>query len=168
MEIRTDMPMVAVGVFLLKGTKFLLGKRKGSRGAGFYSLPGGHIEKGETLVSAAVRELEEETGIVCREGNRTEGVFCFETGKVICPNMKARVLTAVDEFFPDEDVQYVTIYLLLHCEDADEPVNTEPDKCEGWEWFDVFGEMPSPLHPPLNEGILSLQTLLMLLKKLRS
>ncbi len=36
------------------------------RGRLLWSLPKGHIEEGETAEQAAVREVEEETGILCR------------------------------------------------------------------------------------------------------
>ncbi len=41
----------------------LLGYKKNGFGAGKYTGIGGKVEEGETIVSAAVRELEEETGI---------------------------------------------------------------------------------------------------------
>jgi 8-oxo-dGTP diphosphatase len=33
-----------------------------------------------------------------------------------------------------DDYHYVVPFMV--CETADEPVNVEPDKCEGWEWAD--------------------------------
>lgn len=131
MKKRTDMPMVGTGVFLCKGNKILLGKRKGSHGSGFYSLPGGHLEKGETMAQAAIREVEEETGIVCEHP-----VF----------------LTAVDEFFPEENLQYVTAYLVAMCEENEVAVNTEPEKCEGWDWYSLE-DLPEPLYGGVVKGI---------------
>ena len=45
------------------GLFVLLGKRKGSHGAGEWALPGGRVHPGEGLKECAARELEEETGM---------------------------------------------------------------------------------------------------------
>jgi ADP-ribose pyrophosphatase YjhB (NUDIX family) len=37
--------------------------------SGYYALPGGHLEPGERLTDAMVRELKEETGVTARVGN---------------------------------------------------------------------------------------------------
>jgi len=55
--------------FLIKGNpprQILLGLKKVGFGAGKYNGFGGKVEEGETMTMAAVRELEEETGVrVC-------------------------------------------------------------------------------------------------------
>jgi 8-oxo-dGTP diphosphatase len=56
-------PRVGVGVVVLKDGRFLLGRRVGSHCSGQVSLPGGHLEFGETLAGCAEREVYEETGL---------------------------------------------------------------------------------------------------------
>ena len=65
-----DLRKVSV-VFLIKeGEKYLFQKRKtASIYAGGYVLPGGHIEPGETVFEAAVRELYEELDIQVKESD---------------------------------------------------------------------------------------------------
>lgn len=146
--------------FFLKDNKILLGKRKGSHGAGLYSLPGGHLEKGETMVQSAVREIEEETGINISPTNINLSNCKLEY------NNSFRVLTTVDEFFPEEDLQYVTVYLLYNYKGNKEPVNKEPHKCEGWDWYSL-DNLPNPIHKPLFEGIEVLKFHLYLTKMIK-
>lgn len=48
---------------ILKGASFLAAKRQGSRHlAGYYELPGGKIEEGESPEQACLREIKEELG----------------------------------------------------------------------------------------------------------
>ncbi len=54
---------VGVGVVVLDGEQVLLIRRGKAPKLGEWSLPGGHAEVGETLRAAAVREVEEETGL---------------------------------------------------------------------------------------------------------
>jgi len=54
----------AIHIILINDNKILLQKRKGSKlWPGFYALPAGHIDKGETQYDALVREAKEELGI---------------------------------------------------------------------------------------------------------
>jgi mutator protein MutT len=56
-------PVVAVGVLLLDGDRVLLVQRARPPAVGRWTVPGGKVELGETLEEAALRELDEETGM---------------------------------------------------------------------------------------------------------
>ncbi len=53
----------AVSVAVLRGKTVLLVKRGRKPAAGFYAFPGGRVEAGEGDEAAALRELQEETGV---------------------------------------------------------------------------------------------------------
>ena len=54
-------PQLAVSAAIFRDGKVLLVRRARSPGKGFYSLPGGRVEFGESLHQALVREVDEET-----------------------------------------------------------------------------------------------------------
>ncbi|KAJ5319252.1 uncharacterized protein MYU51_013565 [Penicillium brevicompactum] len=107
-------PRVGVAVFVLNSEgKFIVGKRKGSHGAGTWALPGGHLEYGESWETCAERETLEETNL--------------KIGDV-------RYLTATNEVFEAERKHYITIFMGSVCEQGAQPEILEPEKCEAWEW----------------------------------
>ena len=56
-------PQLAVSGVIFRDGKVLLVRRARSPGKGFYSLPGGRVEFGESLHTALHREVDEETGL---------------------------------------------------------------------------------------------------------
>ena len=113
---------VGLGVIIIKDGKVLLGKRKNAHGDGHWSPPGGHLEFMETWQACAAREVLEETGLTVEN---------------------IRFLGCTNDFFEKEQKHYVTIWMR-----ADYKSGTltlcEPDKCEGWQWFDIDA-LPQPL-----------------------
>jgi 8-oxo-dGTP diphosphatase len=114
-------PLVGIGVMVTKDGKVLLGKRKGSHGAGEYAWPGGHLEHGERFAECAAREVREETGM--------------EIGEI----RFLRVLNTM-QYAPKH---YVDIALVAAWVSG-EPEVREPDKVEGWAWYELDA-LPSPL-----------------------
>ena len=56
-------PQLAVSAAIFRDDKVLLVRRANSPGKGLYSLPGGRVEFGESLMTALHREVEEETAL---------------------------------------------------------------------------------------------------------
>ena len=56
-------PQIAVSAAIFRDRKVLLTRRARSPAKGFYSLPGGRVEFGESLHQALAREVDEETGL---------------------------------------------------------------------------------------------------------
>ncbi|MGL4811933.1 MAG: NUDIX hydrolase [Beijerinckiaceae bacterium] len=59
----TVRPTLAVSLAVFRDGKVLLATRTKPPLNGVWSLPGGHVEPGETLEQAAVREVREEVGV---------------------------------------------------------------------------------------------------------
>lgn len=118
-----DRPLVGVVVILRRNGKILLGKRKSKHQYGKWGFPGGHLEKYETILACAQRELFEETGLEC---SNLEQVYLDE------------------HVYLEEDKHYITIFLAGDYIQNREAIVTEPDKCENWQWFGP-DELPSPL-----------------------
>jgi 8-oxo-dGTP diphosphatase len=81
-------PILAVSVAVFRQGRVLVGRRARPPMAGRFSLPGGVVEVGETLIEAAARELFEEVGVeaeivgfnrhvepIVREGGRVKAHF---------------------------------------------------------------------------------------------
>lgn len=122
-------PLVGLSVIVMKHDKLLLGRRKGSHGAGEFAAPGGHLEHMESFQVCAAREVLEETGLII-------GSLRF-----------LRVLNAT-QYAPKHyvDLAFVAEWM------AGEPEVKEPDKVERWDWYSL-DNLPSPLFAMLPSAI---------------
>lgn len=59
-------PTLGVSIAVFREGRVLVATRTKPPSAGAYSLPGGHVEAGETLEQAALRELYEEVAVTAR------------------------------------------------------------------------------------------------------
>jgi 8-oxo-dGTP diphosphatase len=117
---------VGVGVLVIQDGLVLLGRRRGSHGAGTWSAPGGRLEFGEDIEDCAVRELQEETGLTAS---------AIELGPY------------TNDVFAEAQEHYVTVFVVARGIEGT-PRNLEPEKCEGWAWY-AWDQFPEPLFTPL-------------------
>jgi len=125
---------VGVGVFIFKDGKFLMGQRRNAHGDGTWTVPGGHVEFGETFEETARREVEEETGLIIKD---------------------ARFGAVTNDFFEKENKHYATIWIVSDYESGEVTI-TEPDKFVQMDWYD-FDTLPTPLFSPGWSNLLSSQ-----------
>lgn len=123
---------VGVALILRRQGRILLGRRKGSTGAGTWAFPGGKMDFGESVRRTARRELGEEAGLDVEEE-------------------RFRKLTYTNDVFVNDDKHFITLYLEATLYPGDgEPRVVEPTKCETWEFFSAA---PSPLFLPIQNLI---------------
>lgn len=121
----------AVYLVLEKDGMVLLQERKNSGFYdGYYGLPSGHWEYGETVVEAMIREAKEETTI-----------------DILADDMKP-VLTAFGHGTKD----YVGTYFLVH-KFTGEPTIGEPDKCSDLRFFE-YDKLPHNIIPYIKESLM--------------
>jgi 8-oxo-dGTP diphosphatase len=65
-------PILGIGAIIVKDGTALIVKRANDPYKGEWSIPGGRVELGETLVEAVQREVREETGLEVRVGDVIE------------------------------------------------------------------------------------------------
>ena len=118
-----ERPKVGVGVLLINSEgKVLVGKRKGSH-APYYSIPGGHLEMGETFEKVAIKEVLAQTGMTIIDPK----VFCVSNNL---------------ETYEKEGVHFVSVNLWTRQFEG-QPTVMEQEKCDGWQWVDP-SQLPEP------------------------
>ena len=77
MTVRPTLGALAV---VVRGAEVLLVRRRNKPDAGLWGYPGGHVEAGETVQQAAIRELREETSIRAEAGPVLRGIDLIRRG----------------------------------------------------------------------------------------
>ena len=126
---RTAFP-VTVHLLFIREDQILVARRfnTGYRD-GEYSVPAGHLDGGETVISAAIREAQEEIGV------RIEAE-------------DVRFSSVMHRIEGDERVDF-----FVHVRQwRGEIVNAEPDKCDDLRWVNV-NELPDNTIPYVRRAI---------------
>jgi 8-oxo-dGTP diphosphatase len=111
-------PLIGIGIYILNDEgEVLLGKRKGSHGAGEFAPPGGHLEFGESFEEAARKEVREETGL--------------EIGSI-----ELFYVSNDRGYIESSRKHYVTLAFRARYLGGD-PIVLEPEKCERWQWYSL-------------------------------
>jgi ADP-ribose pyrophosphatase YjhB (NUDIX family) len=155
------MGIVGVGVVLTDPQgRVLLGERIKAGEEPSWCLPGGAVEPGETFEAAAVRELEEETGIGDAGPPRVTAVIVDHPGGVVRVTA-AVVMDSVAQATPrttgsqDSEAHAASrtsgspdrgAQAVPHPTESDRPRVTEPEVFRSWRWF-APDELPAPLFP---------------------
>jgi 8-oxo-dGTP diphosphatase len=113
---------VSCEMIVARESSVLLGRRKGVFGAGSWAFPGGHLEKGEHVADCARRELAEEVGI---------------------EPLDLQLIGIINDLPNGQDRQYLR-FVFLSRSFKGQINNREPDKCEGWQWFEIT-KLPAPI-----------------------
>lgn len=122
----------AIFLILVRDGKVLLLKRANSGYMdGWYSLPAGHHDGGQTMMQAMCREAREEIGL-------SLSVADLEFAHVM-HREKADDGERVDFYFTCKDWK-------------DEPVNKEPEKCAALDWFPVDA-LPENIIPCVKRAL---------------
>ena len=108
---------IAACLVLSDGSRTVLGLRKNENK---YGLIGGHVEVGETVHQALIREAKEESGIELDQKD-------LQIAHVL--HYKGRISDYIFFFMQAKSWQGTI-------------TNREPNKCAGWEWFD-HKDLPS-------------------------
>ena len=123
LRLKRNFIKTGVGVWIFNPSgQVLLGQRLSSHGFNTWAAPGGKPEIGESIRSAAVREVFEETGLTIS-------------------SQDLNFLSITHDVFPDSF--YRTIHFRIDNVDKN-PVVREKDKCAKWQWFDL-NKLPSNL-----------------------
>jgi mutator protein MutT len=115
---------IDVHLILRRGGQILLGRRCNTGFAdGAWHLPSGHTEDGEPATAALIRESAEEIGVT------------------IDP-VEVRFVHLMHH---RTDSGRIALFFEVTRWDG-EPVNREPDKCAGWDWF-ALTDLPTDMIP---------------------
>lgn len=125
----TERPIAAALAVIVRGSQLLLVRRSNRPDVGLWGYPGGKIELGETVMEAAIRELQEETGIEAEARD---------------------ILTSVDVIIHNEEgaLEHHYVLVAVLCEYiSGEPLAADDVSEAEWFEYDVIIADPSGKSP---------------------
>jgi 8-oxo-dGTP diphosphatase len=126
----SEKPEVGVAVILTRDHKVLLLKRKGPHGPGTWTVPGGHMDLGETVEQCGAREVKEEIGV-----------------EVV--DLRFRAIT--NDIFEGEGRQSISIWMDARIQAGEPRIVSETESSDiGWFGWDA---LPQPLYLPLENFV---------------
>ncbi|MCP4429064.1 MAG: NUDIX hydrolase [Chloroflexi bacterium] len=116
-------PAPGVSVFAVKEEQVLLGERKNDFGVGKWALPSGYIEFDEDFLTAAIREVKEETGL----------------------DAAIQAIIHVESGFVSPRFHFFTVYLLAEIVSGELKAG---DDATAVAWFPLSGPLPEMAFEP--------------------
>lgn len=131
---------VAVHLLLVRDGQALLSRRfQTGWHDGEYSVPAGHVERGETVTQAAIREAREEIGLALNPGQLEVVHVMHRAGDQDADGVRAA---------NDERIDFFLAVREWH----GEPVNAEPEKCDDLRWCSIEALPPNTV-PYVRSGL---------------
>ena len=111
---RTRFPVTVHLLFFRENQILMLRRFNTGYADGLYSVPAGHLDGGETILTAGAREAQEEVGVRIEAEDMT-------------------ITTVMHRIEDDERVGF-----FVHVQKWDgEPFNAEPEKCDDLRWVNI-------------------------------
>ena len=111
---RTRFPVTVHLLFFRENQILMLRRFNTGYADGLYSVPAGHLDGGETVLTAGAREAQEEVGVRIEAEDMT-------------------ITTVMHRIEDDERVDF-----FVHVQKWDgEPFNAEPEKCDDMRWVNI-------------------------------
>ena len=111
---RTRFPVTVHLLFFRENQILMLRRFNTGYADGLYSVPAGHLDGGETVLTAGAREAQEEVGVR------------IEAEDMTLPTVMHRI----------EDDERVDFFVHVQKWDG-EPFNAEPEKCDDLRWVNI-------------------------------
>lgn len=116
-------PSPGVTIVVEEDGEVLLGKRTGDLQGGKWAFPSGYIEFGDDFISAAVKEMKEETNLI----------------------VEIKRIINVESAFISPQLHFFTVYLQAEITGGELQAG---DDLSDASWFDIHGELPKMAFPP--------------------
>lgn len=124
--------LVSVHILFLKDKQILLSLRKNISSDGLYGLVAGHLDGGETVTNAIIREAQEEASVKIDPANIEMATVCHS-------------------YNPKNNKEFIQFYAI--CKKWQGKIkNNEPEKCGELKFFPLDG-LPDNMVPYVKDGV---------------